>query len=47
MPFAGSGSAVCGAMLVGWEDVLAIERELEYADIALESHKREAALRVV
>ena len=34
VPFAGSGSEAIGAMLAGWEEVVAIEREDEYADIA-------------
>ena len=34
VPFAGSGSEMIGAMLAGWEEVLGIEREGEYADIA-------------
>jgi site-specific DNA-methyltransferase (adenine-specific) len=34
IPFAGSGSEMIGALLAGWEDVLGIEMEREYADIA-------------
>lgn len=34
VPFAGSGSEMIGALLAGWEDVLGIELEREYADIA-------------
>jgi hypothetical protein len=34
VPFAGSGSEMIGAMLAGWEEVLGVEREGEYADIA-------------
>lgn len=34
VPFAGSGSEMIGAMLAGWEDVVGIERESEYAEIA-------------
>lgn len=34
IPFAGSGSECIGAMLAGWEEVVAVEREAEYADIA-------------
>jgi hypothetical protein len=34
IPFAGSGSEVIGAYQAGWECVVGIERELEYAEIA-------------
>ena len=34
VPFAGSGSEVVGAMLAGWEEIVGIEREEEYVDIA-------------
>jgi site-specific DNA-methyltransferase (adenine-specific) len=34
VPFAGSGSEMIGAMLAGWEDVVGIERESEYVEIA-------------
>jgi hypothetical protein len=34
VPFAGSGSEAIGAMLAGWEDVTAVEREPEYVAIA-------------
>jgi site-specific DNA-methyltransferase (adenine-specific) len=34
VPFAGSGSECVGAMLAGWEEVIGVEREQEYADIA-------------
>lgn len=34
IPFAGSGSEVVGAMLAGWEEIVGIEREEEYVDIA-------------
>ena len=34
IPFSGSGSECIGAMRAGWEEVLGIEREEEYADIA-------------
>lgn len=34
VPFAGSGSEMIGAMLAGWEEVIGIEAEAEYVDIA-------------
>ena len=34
VPFLGSGSEAIGAMLAGWEDVVGIEMEKEYCDIA-------------
>jgi hypothetical protein len=35
IPFAGAGSEVCAAILSGhWEEILAIEREPEYVDLA-------------
>ena len=33
-PFCGSGSESIGAMLAGWEDVVGVEREQEYIEIA-------------
>ena len=34
VPYCGSGSEMIGAMLAGWEDVLGIEREEQYIEIA-------------
>ncbi len=34
VPFAGSGSEMIGAALAGWEDIIGIEMEKEYCDIA-------------
>jgi site-specific DNA-methyltransferase (adenine-specific) len=34
VPFAGSGSEMVGALLAGWSDVMGIEREAEYVEIA-------------
>jgi len=34
VPFSGSGSECIGAMLAGWDEVIGIERNAEYADIA-------------
>lgn len=34
IPFAGSGSEMIGAGLAGWDEVIGIEREAEYAEIA-------------
>jgi len=34
VPFSGSGSEVIGAILAGWQNVIAIEREPEYCQIA-------------
>ena len=34
VPFAGSGSECIGAMLAGWETIIGVEREQEYAEIA-------------
>ncbi|MCP4540603.1 MAG: site-specific DNA-methyltransferase [Chloroflexi bacterium] len=34
VPFAGSGSEIIGAMLVGWKHIIGIEREQEYHTIA-------------
>lgn len=34
MPFAGSGSEVVGALRAGWPEVVGIEREAEYVEIA-------------
>lgn len=46
VPFAGSGSECIGAMLAGWETIVGVEREAEYARIAcarLEHWTRERA----
>lgn len=34
VPFAGSGSEVIGGYLAGWDEVVGVEREKEYAEIA-------------
>jgi len=34
VPFAGVASEVIGAMQAGWEDIIGVEREAEYVDIA-------------
>jgi site-specific DNA-methyltransferase (adenine-specific) len=34
VPYCGSGSEMIGAMLAGWDEVLGIERERKYIDIA-------------
>lgn len=34
IPFAGSGSEMIGATLAGWDEVVGIEREVEYVEIA-------------
>ena len=34
VPFAGSGSEMIGAHLAGWEEIIGIEREREYVEIA-------------
>jgi len=34
VPFSGSGSEMIGALLAGWDHVIGIEREPDYADIA-------------
>jgi site-specific DNA-methyltransferase (adenine-specific) len=34
VPFSGSGSEMIGALLAGWDEVVGIEREAEYAEIA-------------
>ena len=34
IPFAGSGSECIGAHLAGWEEIVGIEREREYVEIA-------------
>lgn len=34
VPFAGSGSEMIGAMLAGWDEVVGIEKEAEYIEIA-------------
>jgi hypothetical protein len=34
VPFAGSGSEMIGALLAGWDEVVGIERETEYVDLA-------------
>lgn len=34
VPFAGSGSEMCGALLAGWESVTGVEMSEEYAEIA-------------
>lgn len=34
VPFAGSGSEMIGAMLAGWEEVVGIESDPEYCEIA-------------
>lgn len=34
VPFAGSGSECLGGLLAGWEEIVGIEAEAEYADIA-------------
>lgn len=34
VPFSGSGSEMIGALLAGWDEVVGIEREPEYAEIA-------------
>lgn len=34
VPFAGSGSEMIGAMLAGWEEVIGVEAEAEYVEIA-------------
>jgi len=34
VPFSGVGSEMIGAMLAGWEEVVGIERDAEYAEIA-------------
>lgn len=50
VPFAGSGSEAIGAMLAGWDEVVAVEREPEYVAIAearmawWEEHKEPAQL---
>lgn len=36
IPFAGSGSEIIGALHAGWEEVLGIEKEKEYAELFLE-----------
>jgi DNA modification methylase len=44
VPFAGSGSECIGAMLAGWETIIGVEREQEYAKIArarMEYHTRQ------
>lgn len=33
-PFAGSGSEAIGAMLAGWKDIVSVEKDKKYADIA-------------
>jgi hypothetical protein len=34
VPFAGSGSEMIGAMLAGWEEVVGIEQDAEYCELA-------------
>jgi len=34
IPFAGSGSEMIGALLAGWEEIVGIEMETEYVEIA-------------
>ncbi len=34
IPFSGGGSEIIGAMLAGWEDIVAVEQSQEYVDIA-------------
>lgn len=34
VPFSGSGSEMIGALLAGWDEVVGIEREPEYVEIA-------------
>lgn len=34
VPFSGSGSEMIGAMRAGWDEVVGIEREAEYVEIA-------------
>lgn len=34
VPYAGTGSEIIGAALAGWGEIHAIERELEYCEIA-------------
>jgi len=34
VPFSGSGSEMVGAMLAGWEEIIGIEMEAEYVEIA-------------
>lgn len=34
MPFAGTASEMIGAMLAGWDEIVGIEREQEYVEIA-------------
>ena len=34
VPFSGSGSEMIGALLAGWDEVVGIERETEYCEIA-------------
>lgn len=34
VPFSGSGSEMIGALLAGWDEVVGIEREAEYVEIA-------------
>jgi len=34
VPFSGSGSEMIGAFLAGWDEVIGIEREAEYVEIA-------------
>ena len=34
IPFSGSGSECIGAMLAGWEEIIGIEMEQEYVEIA-------------
>ncbi len=34
VPFAGSGSEVIGGFLAGWDEVVGVEKEKEYCDIA-------------
>jgi len=34
VPFSGSGSEMIGAHLAGWEEIVGIENEVEYVEIA-------------
>ena len=34
IPFSGSGSEIIGAMLAGWDEIVAVEMEPEYVEIA-------------
>lgn len=36
IPFSGSGSEIIGAMLAGWDEIVAVEMEPEYVEIAQE-----------